>query len=117
MTHDEWNASRLPIRGSKGHYESWFLRANHPGEPRALWLRHTFFRPAGNPDDAISALEHHEQRFPGGQLVEDREALLVQALSSAGRDEDARRRAAQFKEKWPRSILMPVVEAATAKKP
>lgn len=56
MTHDEWNASRLPIRGDKGHYESWFLRANHPTEPKALWLRHTFFRPAGHPEAACGEL-------------------------------------------------------------
>ena len=56
MTPDEWNASRLPIRGSKGHYESWFLRANHPSEPRALWLRHTFFRPEGNPEATCGEL-------------------------------------------------------------
>ncbi len=56
MTHDEWNASRLPIRGQKGHYESWFLRANHPSEPKALWLRHTFFRPAGHPEATCGEL-------------------------------------------------------------
>jgi hypothetical protein len=56
MTPDEWNASRLPISGSKGHYESWFLRANHPAEPKALWLRHTFFRPAGNPEATCGEL-------------------------------------------------------------
>ena len=26
-----------------GHYESWFLRANHPREPRAFWIRYTLF--------------------------------------------------------------------------
>ncbi len=56
MTRDEWNASRLPIRGEKGHYESWFLRANHPSEPKAIWLRHTFFRPAGNPEAVCGEL-------------------------------------------------------------
>jgi len=56
VTHDEWNASRLPIHGHQGHYESWFMRANHPAEPKALWLRHTFFRPAGNPEAACGEL-------------------------------------------------------------
>lgn len=31
-----------------GHYESWFIRANHPHEPRAFWIRYTIFIPAGN---------------------------------------------------------------------
>jgi hypothetical protein len=29
-----------------GHYESWFVRANHPREPRAFWIRYTLFIPA-----------------------------------------------------------------------
>jgi hypothetical protein len=28
-----------------GHYESWFVRANHPSEPRAFWIRYTLFVP------------------------------------------------------------------------
>ncbi|TNF29315.1 MAG: hypothetical protein EP329_16080 [Deltaproteobacteria bacterium] len=28
-----------------GHVESWFLRANHPTEPRALWLKATLLAP------------------------------------------------------------------------
>jgi len=56
VTRDEWNASRLPQRGGKGHYESWFLRANHPTEPKAIWLRHTFFRPAGQAEATCGEL-------------------------------------------------------------
>lgn len=37
--------SRLD-RSRGGHYESWFLRANHPEEPRAFWIRYTLFIPA-----------------------------------------------------------------------
>jgi hypothetical protein len=32
--------------GRGGHYESWFLRGNHPSEPRAFWIRYTLFIPA-----------------------------------------------------------------------
>lgn len=40
------NAPRL--RPGKAHVESWFLRANHPTEPRALWVRSTALcRPDG----------------------------------------------------------------------
>lgn len=36
--------------GTGGHYESWFLRANHPRESKALWIRYTIFSPAdGSP--------------------------------------------------------------------
>lgn len=36
-----------------GHYESWFLRANHPSEPRAFWIRYTLFVPALNPSERL----------------------------------------------------------------
>lgn len=39
-----------------GHYESYFLRGNHPGKPLAFWLRHTIFSPKGHPENAIGEL-------------------------------------------------------------
>ena len=41
----------IPYHGSQysghgGHYESWFLRANHPHKPQAFWIRYTLFVPA-----------------------------------------------------------------------
>lgn len=32
--------------GTGGHYESWFLRANHPHKSQAFWIRYTQFVPA-----------------------------------------------------------------------
>lgn len=50
-----WNRARY--EGSpKGHYESYFQRANHPTEPRAFWIRYTVFSPKGRPLDAIGEL-------------------------------------------------------------
>src|SRR5262245_3397373 len=40
----------------EGHYESFFLRANHPARPLALWIRYTIFSPEGRPHDAIGEL-------------------------------------------------------------
>ena len=35
-------AARWPaVRPGRGHYESWFLRAVHPTEPRGVWIRYT----------------------------------------------------------------------------
>lgn len=34
----------LQAPASGGHYESWFVRANHPSRPLALWIRYTLFR-------------------------------------------------------------------------
>src|SRR4051812_1543912 len=39
-----------------GHYESWYLRANHPDRPLAFWLRYTIFAPDGRPADAVGEL-------------------------------------------------------------
>lgn len=39
-----------------GHYESFFLRANHPQKPLAFWIRYTIFSPNGNPEKAIGEL-------------------------------------------------------------
>lgn len=42
--------------GPKGHYESYFQRANHPTRPLAFWIRYTAFSPRGRPDDAVGEL-------------------------------------------------------------
>jgi hypothetical protein len=39
-----------------GHYESFFLRANHPARPLAFWIRYTLFSPAGRPGEAEAEL-------------------------------------------------------------
>jgi len=39
-----------------GHYESYFLRANHPTRPLSFWIRYTVFSPKGRPQDAIGEL-------------------------------------------------------------
>lgn len=66
----------------------------------------------GRPAEALSALEQHQERFPEGQLAEERESLMVQALATSGRIDAARARAVEFKAKYPHSILLPVIEAS-----
>ena len=45
------------VPGQKaGHYESYFLRANHPTKPLAFWIRYTIFSPGGHPEKAIGEL-------------------------------------------------------------
>ncbi len=51
--------------------------------------------------------------FQRGTLSEEREALAVRALAQAGRRDEAATRAARFKVRYPRSLLLPVVEAVT----
>lgn len=49
--HARW---RPGTRG--GHYESWWLRANHPTRPLAFWIRYTLFCLRQAPDKAIGEL-------------------------------------------------------------
>lgn len=39
-----------------GHYESFFIRANHPSRPLAFWIRYTVFSPRAKPADALGEL-------------------------------------------------------------
>jgi hypothetical protein len=66
----------------------------------------------GDLSHAFESLESHAAKFPGGQLVEERESLMIQALASSGRLDEAKLRAAEFRAKYPQSLLMPAVEAA-----
>jgi hypothetical protein len=51
-----WNAARWTAGDRRGHYESWFQRANHPSKPRAFWIRYTIFSPKDRPADALGEL-------------------------------------------------------------
>jgi len=64
----------------------------------------------GRAGDALVAVEAHAKRFPRGRLVEEREALAVQALASSGRLDEAKARAAKFHSRFPSSIFWPAVE-------
>lgn len=50
------NFARFDPQSRAGHYESYFQRANHPSEPRALWIRYTVFCPKDAPDKAEGEL-------------------------------------------------------------
>lgn len=47
-----WNGARFRPGDDRGHYESWFARANHPTRPLAFWIRYTIFVPKGRPEAA-----------------------------------------------------------------
>jgi hypothetical protein len=51
-----WQSVRYRPGQLRGHYESWFLRANHPTRSAAFWIRYTIFAPHGRPQDAIGEL-------------------------------------------------------------
>ena len=58
---------------------------------------------------ALALVAEHAHRFPKGHLAEQREALRVRSLIGAGRTDEARRAAAAFATRFPRSVLLPTV--------
>jgi TolA-binding protein len=66
---------------------------------------------------AIAALREHARRFPSGQLIEEREALWVQALLVQGDRDAAAARAAQFAKHYPTSPQREVIERALEQAP
>jgi len=51
-----WNRCRFDPSNVGGHYESYFLRGNHPDKPLAFWVRYTIFAPRQHYDDALGEL-------------------------------------------------------------
>jgi RNA polymerase sigma-70 factor (ECF subfamily) len=66
----------------------------------------------GHAADAIAAAERHARQWPSGYLVEEREAVWIEALAEAGRRGEAEQKATTFRKLFPRSMLLPAVEAA-----
>jgi hypothetical protein len=58
---------------------------------------------------ALRPIAEHTHRFRDGRLAEEREALRVKALAGLGRKDEARRAAAGFENRFPRSVLLPAV--------
>lgn len=59
----------------------------------------------GDAGGALSMLEQIRAKFPGGVLVQEREALSIEALARSGRKADAAARAAAFVKAYPTSPL------------
>ena len=74
----------------QGHYESFFLRANHPGRPLAFWIRYTLVSRRHLPEPAVGELwavffngetnQHYvaRQEYPLADCLFDTSAFRVQ---------------------------------------
>ncbi len=60
---------------------------------------------AGDYRVALNWTKTHRQRFRNGELVEEREALHIEALRGLGREREARRASGEFRQRFPRSVL------------
>ncbi|MER2560871.1 MAG: hypothetical protein ABTQ32_09140 [Myxococcaceae bacterium] len=66
---------------------------------------------SGDVAKALAAVQSHEAQFPSGQLTEEREALAVQILWTAGRRDEATRRLHAFSLQFADSPLRPALDA------
>lgn len=66
----------------------------------------------GKPEACLQKLQEHLRAFPSGQLVEEREAMMVNALVGTGAYDAARKKGESFRRTYPRSLLAPSVDAA-----
>jgi hypothetical protein len=60
-------------------------------------------------DDAAACLvllEQHRERFPTGELAEDRDAYTLLALHALGREQEVERRYVDFREDYPQSTFL-----------
>ncbi|XXT16393.1 sigma-70 family RNA polymerase sigma factor [Sorangium sp. So ce429] len=67
---------------------------------------------AGKATEALDALERHARSYPRSSRAQQREALAIQALVQTGRRAEAAARAARFREAFPGSAYLPVIEDA-----
>jgi hypothetical protein len=61
---------------------------------------------------ALTVLHADAAARPRGRLAEERDSMTIQALALAGRTDEARARAASFTRRYPRSLFLPIVQAA-----
>jgi hypothetical protein len=66
----------------------------------------------GDAARAQALLLEHARRFPKSLLTQEREALVIKALAASGRRDAARARAAEFEQRYPKSLLLDSIKKA-----
>jgi hypothetical protein len=69
---------------------------------------------ATDPSGALALTQEHARRFPGGDLVLEREVLAIEALAALHRRPEARARLDALREKFPRSLHIARLERLLA---
>lgn len=111
------SASSVPVRPrAPGAAEATRATPDSPDDPlaaeRSLVEMARAALSRGQAERALAALRRHARQFPSGELTEEREGLLVQALVGAQKYDQALEKADQFKKRYPRSLFTPVVDQA-----
>lgn len=68
---------------------------------------------AGSDRLTLALVAEHDRRFPRGLMAEECAALRIRSLARSGQREEARRAAAEFAARFPRSVLLPAVRLVT----
>jgi hypothetical protein len=76
-----WQGARYRAGQREGHYESWFLRANHPSRREGFWIRYTIFSPEGRPEAAIGELWAIHFDGASGRIRAGKAELPISACS------------------------------------
>jgi hypothetical protein len=71
----------------------------------------------GEGDEVLATVGRHEALFRNGQLAEEREAIAIKALLLLGLNSEARSRGARFRQRYPRSVMLPAIDAALSAAP
>jgi hypothetical protein len=87
---DGWRGARYQPGQPAGHYESWFVRANHPTRREAFWIRYTIFAPHGRTQDAIGELWAIHFDGESGRIRAAKEEFPIGECSFADRGLDVR---------------------------
>ncbi|MFA5940873.1 MAG: hypothetical protein WC809_16065 [Sinimarinibacterium sp.] len=93
----DWHGARYRPGQTQGHYESWFLRANHPQRKQAFWIRYTLFSPKDRPQDAIGELWCVASDGERGRLYAGKREVPIADCAFASRGLDVRIGSAQLK--------------------
>lgn len=95
-----------PAPAAKGDENPLVEESRMMSEARAALRR-------GDGAGALAEIEKIRARFPGGGLLQEREALTIEALYKSGRKPEAISRAKAFLEAYPNSLHAPGVQAFT----
>lgn len=87
------NAPRRPVSAGRSSLEA----------ERRLLQQARIALLSGAHGEALEALDTHARRFGAAQLAEERDALRIEALHAAGREDEARRALEEFRRSYPRS--------------
>src|SRR5690606_1458927 len=91
--------SRVAGNGQRGHKDEPLREQQNPraAAPSELWLlaraRESL---ANNPERALALCRRHAQLYPQGQLVQEREVLLIEALQRLKRNKEAAQKRQEF---------------------